>query len=339
MSKKAKKRFKRRYVLSIASLVILSAMGIVALLALGDALEEVPPPIVQANVFYVNFYFRDADGHWGSEQRQFEEGDNTAIIEAVLQGLHAGPQTAAFSPSLPPDVRILGAVLDKSGPENILTINFSPEFNDIDPIEMIFATSSLVYTLTDLDFVDQLVFYVDEEPMLDGDGNYFGLRSRENTILAEITVIDTATVMLYFPDEQMLGLVGEPRTIEINPLVEDIEHFILEALIEGPRNPGLYAAIPPTIVYNMLERIGNDMIIIDFPRDFLDLLTSGGSTMEEMTVFSLVNTLTAARPETRRVQIFIDGQPILPDDAGGLHMDLSGPIERDEDLIIGYFGE
>ena len=340
--KNNKRRFKRRYILSIAAMVLLMSGAIVALLALGQAIEEVvPPPPVQAEMLSINFYFRDEDGHWGSEQRQIEaHEDDAVIIFDVLQGLLEGPQTSAFLPSIPDGVYIENARL-RTRVENTLRVSFSPSFAEIDPLEMIFVTSSLVHTLTGLDFIDHLEFYVGEEPMLDVHGNEFGPRSRGNTSLAEAvppTLEVSTTVMLYFPNEQMTGLIGEPRTIYTNPQ-EDIERFILDALIEGPRTPGLYPAIPPTTVYIMLERIStSDMIIVDLTQSFFDLLSAGGHTTEDMIVFSLVNTLTA-RPETRRVQIFIDGQPIQPDADGGLHMDLSGPIERDESLILGYLEE
>ena len=341
-SKNNKRRFKRRYMLSIAAMVLLVSGGIIGLLALGQAIEEVVPPTpVQAEMLSISFYFRDEDGLWGSEQRQVEAYEDDAdIIFAVLQGLLEGPQTAAFLPSIPEGVYIENARL-RTRVANTLRITFSPSFAEIDPLEMIFATSSLVHTLTELDFIDHLEFYVGEEPMLDVHGNEFGPRSRGNTSLAEVVPVAlevSTTVILYFPNEQMTGLIGEPRVIYTNPR-EDIERFILDALIEGPRSPGLYPAIPPTTVYNTLERISHsDIIIVDLTQSFFDVLAAGGSTTEEMVVFSLVNTLTT-RPETRRVQIFIDGQPIHPEEDGGLHMDLSGPIERDESLILWYLGE
>jgi len=349
MSKKSnklknKRRIKRRYILSAISITLLVTISLVTLLGLRDAFDDAlppPPGTVQADMLSISFYFRDEDGRWGSEQRQLEaDEDKAALIEAVLEGLLEGPQTAAFLPSIPDGVYIEGARL-RTRVENTLRVTFSPSFAYIDPLEMIFITSSMVYTLTDLDFIDQLEFYVGEEPMLDVHGEEFGMRRRENTSLAEDVppiIVDSTVVMLYFPDYNSMGLIGESRIIYTNPQ-EDIERFILDALIEGPQTPGLYPAIPPTIAYNMLERLDpTDTIIVDLTQDFYDLLLAGGSTDEQMIVFSLVNTLTA-RPETRRVQIFIDGQPIQPDEDGSLHMDLSGPIERDEGIIVGHVGE
>jgi len=342
ISKKSNNRKKprgRKRALGVVALVLLLMLVLLIPLGLQDTITTETDLPERPNMLSVNFYFRDEDGHWGSEPRQVEDADNIAVIEAVLQGLQEGPQASAFSPSIPQGVYIQGARLEIGAEANTLVVEFSSSFNNIvQPIEMTFATSSLVYTLTGLDFVNQLSFYVDGTPMLNADGNLFGLRSRENTSLEDVTVLTVATadVLLYFTNEQMTHLIGEPRTIDINPL-EGIERFILDAFLEGPQTDELFAVIPAGTMYNRVERMG-DTVFVGFTQDFYDSLVGGGSTLEKMMVFSLVNTLTE-RPDVRRVQIFIDGEPILPDVSGGLHMDLSRPIERDESLIYSHSEE
>ena len=332
--KNNKRRIKRRHALSVIALVLLVSVGLMALLALRQAFEEVPNQI-QAATVSINFYFRDENGHWSSEPRDIEVDDERAMVEAVLTGLLEGPHTAALLPSIPADI-IQGARI-RASVDNTLRITFSESFAYIGPFEIIDATSSLVYTLTELDFINQLEFYIGDYPMRDGDGVEIGFRDRTTTRLEEIiTPIDiqsTVTVVLYFVDEQMMALVPEERDITLNPL-EDNVHAILDALLEGPQTPGLYAIIPEGITYNTVEHM-LDTVFVDFPQDFYDALTMGGSALEEMMVFSLVNTLTE-QADIRRVQIFIDQAPIQPDEDGNLHMDLSRPIERDESLIEGY---
>jgi germination protein M len=339
-SKNNKKRVKRRYILSGTALALLLSVGIVALLVLHSAIEEVPPQPGQAEMVSVNFYFRDTEGNWGSEQRQLETEDDAAdIINTVLRELFGGPQTAAFLPSIPNDVNIQGLRM-RTAVENTLRIYFSPPFAYIDPIETIDIISSMVYTLTDLEFIDQIEFFIGDRPMLDSDGEERGFLSRDNialTVISPIAVL-TETFILYFTDEQMTGLVAEERTIEIERAIaqiplEDTVRFILDALIEGPRYPGLYAVIPEGTVFTVGEHIG-DTISVSFTQDFYDYLSSGGSTMEDMIVFSLVNTLTELT-QIRRVHIFIDGGTIQHDYYGNLHIDLSSAIPRDESLILG----
>jgi spore germination protein GerM len=56
----------------------------------------------------------------------------------------------------------------------------------------------------------------------------------------------------------------------------------------------------------------------------------GGSTAELLTVYALVNAVTANLPTVRRVQILVDGQEA--DTLAG-HIDLRSPLERDASII------
>jgi spore germination protein GerM len=56
----------------------------------------------------------------------------------------------------------------------------------------------------------------------------------------------------------------------------------------------------------------------------------GGSTAELLTVYALVNSVTANLPTVRRVQILVDGQEA--DTLAG-HIDLRSPLERDASII------
>ena len=56
----------------------------------------------------------------------------------------------------------------------------------------------------------------------------------------------------------------------------------------------------------------------------------GGSTAELLTVYAVVNAVTANLPTIRRVQILIDGQET--DTLAG-HIDLRAPLERDNSIV------
>lgn len=320
---------KQRRILNIVASALLISMGLMILIALQHLVRD-RGYHTQAETLAVNFYFRDSDDHWSWEMRHIDLADNTAMVESVLNGLAEGPRTAGLLPSIPDGVHEIHAGLRTNTGE--LQITFPASFHEISPIERIVAIGSLVHTLTDLPFVDNIRFFVGDEPMLDSGGDLFGLRNRGNTTLEGRNPWEeeTEVVVLYFPNEQMTGLVAEERTISINPL-QLIEHFIVEALIEGPQTPGLFHGLPADAGLPRIERM-DAVVIVDFAADFYDNLGSG-SRGEEMMVFSLVNTLTE-RAGIRSVQIQIDGLAIQPYDQSASHMDLSRPIERDESLIV-----
>jgi len=335
--RKGKSIRKKGRVLSVLALALLLCIGLFVVIYLQFFMREVVPVPAQPETIGVNFYFRSADGEWGQEERSIELSENrTEVVQSVLQGLVEGPRSAAFVPVLPENVGVEDALLRIGSEENTLTITFASSFSEITPPERIVATASFVWTLTELDFVHHVLFYIGESPMQDGDGNNFGPRNRQNTTLEETAPTpeeETATIILYFPNDQLTGLVAEEREITINPInpQQDIERIKVLALIEGPRNPDLFGAIPSDVTVNRAERNG-DTVTVDFGEEFLTAI-SGGSRIEEMAIFSLVNTLTE-RPDIRRVQISVGGMQIQPDETGEFHIDLSGPFERDESLIL-----
>lgn len=339
--KKSRKRKspqpKRGRALNVMSLVLLAVIAAAVLLPLlQGGLQEADLPPDAAETMAVNFYFRDVNGDWQTETRQIsQEGKQTDLIERILQGIVAGPRTTALQPAVPEGVYVEWAEIriDLGGDETTVAVIFSESFGQMPPLEQVLTTISFVWTLTGLDFVDNLLFYTGDEEMLNASGNLFGLRNRGNTILEDgppPREAETALVVLYFPNEAMTGLVAEWREITINPFSQDIERAKVAALIAGPRIPGLSGIFPAGTTYNRVEREG-DIVIVDFTADFLTAL-SGGSLLEGMMIFSLVNTLTE-RPEVRRVQILIDGLPASHDDESELHIDLSRHIERDESWI------
>jgi spore germination protein GerM len=322
----------------IISLVFILAMGALVFFNRSREVAELPPELPQGTEYIeVIFHFPGEDG-WEEELRQIELGTNDEIIVKVLTGLLEGPRRQDLQRSIPEG---LGA------PEFMYTqgtgevkLSFGADFHGLSPRDRLTLINSLVYTLTELPFVEYVVFYAAGEtgfePILDGEGNPFGERGRDNTSLkAQEPPPPPITITLYFPDEQMMGLFPETREVPYNPLVGSLEALVVEALIQGPNTLGLSPVLPKDTAINSVTGGSEEggLVIIDFTADFLNNLTVG-SAAEEMLIFSLANSLTQI-PENRHIKIFIDGLPISYDDPRTPHTDLSRPIERNESLIIG----
>ena len=75
-------------------------------------------------------------------------------------------------------------------------------------------------------------------------------------------------------------------------------------------------------------RIEGEVAVLDFSAEFITNHW-GGSSAEEMTVYSIVNTLTEL-PFVRAVTILVEGKPI-----GALtgHLDLEGPLRRNTSMV------
>lgn len=133
-------------------------------------------------------------------------------------------------------------------------------------------------------------------------------------------------VTVYFSDEDALGLVAERRPLSRG---QDPVAQTLAELIKGPQRPGLYPTIPQGVRVLSTRQAGKTLYV-DFSRE-LQTNHWGGSAGEILTVYSIVNSLTAI-PGIEEVVILIEGE--LQETLAG-HLALDEPLRRAEDLIRG----
>ncbi|MCL2854969.1 MAG: GerMN domain-containing protein [Defluviitaleaceae bacterium] len=328
--RKTQKPRKRPPTWIVGIIALALAIGVAALIRfLGDDDTQPPtiPPLTQ--IVNVEFHFPVSyAGGWAQEMRQFEYAPHNDLIWSVLMGLWAGPNTQGLERSVPRGLYLVRHALHEDTGE--LELHFPSAFYDLTTSQRLNLIVSTVYTLTEINFIQGVLFFVDGQPLLGGDGEVFGLRHRGNTTLGVVEQPPTI-ITLYFPNRQFLWLVREFRSITYDPLV-GVETHVVNALIGGPRTEGFYPSIPPETALNSpVERVG-DVVFVDFTSDFLTNL-GAGFAQEEMMIFSLVNSLTEIEGN-RYVQIMIDGLVLPYDHQSTFHIDLSRPIERDESLIL-----
>lgn len=139
-------------------------------------------------------------------------------------------------------------------------------------------------------------------------------------------LIEDNQFQLYFANQAGSLLVSEKRELTI---AEDKYRTLVAALIEGPQTVDLEATIPAGV--KLIDyQIKAKTITLNFNTALRDN-HSGGSAGETLTVYSIVNTLTALS-EIDRVTILIDGQQI--DSLVG-HLDLSRPLRYNQKLVAG----
>lgn len=139
---------------------------------------------------------------------------------------------------------------------------------------------------------------------------------------------DKVALTLYFPDSQAEHLVREVR--EVTKGDTGLPDLVIKELVKGPTALGLGGSIPKEAQLVSPVKIEDGVAYVDFNKEFQSKHW-GGSTGEIMTIYSIVNSLTELEG-IKSVVFLIEGKPL--DSLAG-HMDLTGPVERNEDLISG----
>ncbi|OPZ64632.1 MAG: Germination-specific N-acetylmuramoyl-L-alanine amidase precursor [Firmicutes bacterium ADurb.Bin506] len=119
---------------------------------------------------------------------------------------------------------------------------------------------------------------------------------------------------------QLPGLGSMNKTEAVGALVS--------ALLAGP---GQASILQPTVPAGVVIRsvaMSGDVAVVDFSSEFI-ANHWGGSAAEEMTIYSIVNTLTEL-PYVKAVKILVEGQPI-----GALsgHLDLEHALQRNTSMV------
>lgn len=123
--------------------------------------------------------------------------------------------------------------------------------------------------------------------------------------------VDTTTrpVRLFFAGPSADKLQEEERTIPRTASFVQEAKQAVEELIKGPQN-GLNPTIPPGVKLRQLYVDGRGIAYVDFTRN-LQTTHPGGSGGELLTIYSIVDTLTANFDEIQRVKILVEGSEIL----------------------------
>lgn len=139
-------------------------------------------------------------------------------------------------------------------------------------------------------------------------------------------------VLLYFGGPTNLDdcLMPEARPIDGLSSMNRLNALqtVVEALVSGPGKESILQPTIPGGVVIRWVRLEGDTAVVNFSREFVSNHW-GGSTAEEMTVYSIVNTLTELA-FVRGVRIMVEGEAIRTITG---HLDIGGTLRRDTSMV------
>jgi len=139
---------------------------------------------------------------------------------------------------------------------------------------------------------------------------------------------EKVAISLYFSTEDAAYLAEEKRDLPKEEEVGDQIKLVVKELIKGPASSNLFPTLPGETVLREVY-IEEGTCFLDFGQELRDN-HPGGSSGEELTIFSLVNTLTQNFSQIERVQILIEGKEV--ETLVG-HIDLSSPLREKKSLL------
>ncbi len=250
--------------------------------------------------------------------------DTAGMVEEFLSVLGRESENVDYVKPMPGDVKIVSHSLDGA----MLTLHFNSEYSKMPAAEEVLCRAAIVRTMTQIEGVDCVSFYIGDVPLADGSGEIVGIMNQESFIEnpgEQINSLQNATLTLYFANETGDGLVKEVREDVYYSSNISLEKLVMEQLLEGPKSENAYAAIPAGTRL-VTASVVDGVCFVSLDQNFKN---QNYKVSEGTVIYSIVDSLTEL-PTISKVQISING------DTNGVYRDtykLATMYERNVDCI------
>lgn len=236
-----------------------------------------------------------------SEEYVPENTEQQELLKELLGVLQTDPENVEYRKPISTEVKVLNARIENRQ----AYISFDNAYTAIPSLTETLSRAAIVRTLTQIEGVDTVLFYVNEQPLVDSLGQAVG-RMRASDFIddlgGDINDYEKTTLSLYFTNEEGDRLIECKRELMYNNTVP-MERLVLEQLIKGPSTEGLYPVLPSeTKLLTISTREGVCYVNLD-----ASFLTGSVNTNETVPVYAIVNSLVEL-PNVNKVQIAINGE-------------------------------
>ncbi len=270
--------------------------------------------------YYV--YYLEQSGYRLQGEVVMLESNVPATLARELVDAMQSPKPGKYSSVLPVDMHIIS--IKYEGGSQLLSVDFTEEYNNQTPEREILSRAALVWTLTGISGVEQVSITVDGVALKDSMGNQVG-NLKASDFDAEVTGgTRYATITLYFTDASGMMLVEEIREVSYSK-EKPLSMVVMEELIRGPQTEGAYPVLVPGLqVQDIVIRDG--VCYLYFDEAFLNNTLV---VKDRIPIYAVVNSMVELNDVTK-VQFVIDNSydAVFRDT-----VPLSGLFERNLDLV------
>ncbi len=251
-------------------------------------------------------------------------GDNKdANIQEILKALSNPFDGVECLGAIPKDVKVSEWNLSKGD----LILYLTGDYYALDNLTQVLSRAAIVKTLTQIDGLDTVTIYVNDQPLVSGDGTALGTLSADMFIDdfgQETDSLLSTNLKLYFSSADGTTLMREKRKVYYSSNVT-LEKLVLEELMDGPQTDNAISAIPAGTKLNSVS-VTDGICYVNFDSSFE---TAIAGVTENVTVYSIVNSLTEL-DNINQVQILVNGETAH---LANLDMDLSVPLSPNRELL------
>ena len=182
-------------------------------------------------------------------------------------------------------------------------LNFTTTYKQMPSQVELLYRAAVVKTLTQLDDISYVHFYVDGKEALYEDGSVMGMFKSSDFTSSDndIRQMDWRNVQLFYADESGTRLVKVKEMLAYNKNMP-IERMVVQRLISGPTTQDAYSALPEAVKLLGVSVV-DKVCYVNLSEEFADGLVNVASEVE---IYSIVNSL-CSLDNIESVKIFING--------------------------------
>lgn len=268
-------------------------------------------------------YFANAEKNKLVEEvRTLQIARESEAPKQVMEALLGGPTGTAVA-VIPAGTELLGLDIVNG----VASVNLSKAYYQNETAAELLARYSIVNTLCELDDIDKVKLFVEGIEMMNSSNNPVGALGREDIVLSpqqSDAVGQSQYVKLYFSDNQAEKLVAETRSVTVSE--NNLKKTIVQELIKGPTGSNAIKTVPAEAKVLSVET-QEGICFVNLSSEFVSK-APGGSAAEQLTVFSIVNSLTEL-DDVEQVQFLVEGKKLDV----YKHMAFDQPFMRNESII------
>ena len=310
MSREAYRWRKKLICLGLACLMFLSG----SLAACGRQTEQ--------SAYHIEYLNKDKN-RLVEEPYEPSATDTDGMIKEFLAKLSSDSDNVDYRKPIPNDVEITNYSLDGV----LLTLHFDEDYSKMSAVDEVLCRAAVVRTMTQIDGVDCVAFYIGDAPLTDAKGNLVGTMNQDSFIEnpgEQINSIQNTNLTLYFSNQAGDGLVKETRRVHYSSNIS-LEKLIMEQLLEGPESKDAKSAIPSGTKLISVSLV-DGVCYVSLDDNFKN---QDYSVNEAIVIYSIVDSLSELS-SISKVQISVNG------DTSGVYRDnfkLADMYDRNLDYV------